>query len=128
MIPLTLTVVYTYDHTAGTFIGTLPNGTRFRFIAADAPTELGPPAAIPVPLRMELHRLARQTADAAKAGHRPIPRTLGSPELSPEEFHAMVEDYLAKGGIIKQARRASKAKPSLADLNLDQITLDQIDI
>lgn len=128
MIPLTLTVVYTYDHTAGTFIGTLPNGTRFRFIAADAPTDLGAPAAIPVPLRMELHRLARQTANVAKANHRPLQRTLGSPELSTEEFHAMVADYLAKGGIIQQPRKQAKAKPSLADLDLDQTILDQIDI
>lgn len=120
--PLTLAVTYTYDHTSGVFIGHLPNGTTFRFIAADQPTELGPPAAIPIKLRMELHRLARQQVDMAKQLHQAKERELNSPLHTDEEFHEAVERYLAAGGIITTPRKR-KAPGAYAHISLEDLGL-----
>lgn len=129
MTPHTLSITFTYDHLKGTFTGVLPNGTTFEFVAAMEAT-------LPIKMRMELVTLAHQTIDLAKQRHQALAKTINSPTLTPEEFEAKLADYLAKGGLVQKAThvggrrppRKATVRPSLDDLGLDTIDLENLDI
>jgi len=122
----TLTVLYTYDETAGIFVGTLPNGTQFRFTGGGVPVEGYGVAAVPVKLKLELGTLARQTVDLAKQVHAQRAKTLGSPMLSDEEHSALLDEYLRKGGLIQQVGvKRSTPKGRATGITLEDLGLGE---
>lgn len=117
-----LTVVFTYDHTSGTFHYTahgVGQPTQGRCIAAEA-------TPIPIKLRMELHALARRQVDLAAQLHQAREKTLGSPELTQEEYEAKLDEYLAAGGIVQKAGR--KREPKITDITLADLNIEGIEI